>query len=253
MYYLSVMLLTLACNNSEEKQSDSATQNSVATQIITPASQPKPECIKVLRNKEMHSVAIYCDNFEDGNGGAYVENGKWYLITASHLFPKGRTACYSTVVGKDTLYVAKTLFNKDDAVVMELSPVKNRFEGFSTYKNDGSQKSGWTMQMLFKKVGGQKIFSLCGDEYAHIGYLINEPDFVYAGFIIKKHSVPGESGTVFYDERGNIYVMSQQYVADDDEGYRVNGIKEKEQVSLLRPIGFGIKMSETGVQTSVSW
>lgn len=251
MYYLGVMLFTLACNNSEEKQPDSATQSSVAPIPITP--KPKPTCIKLVRNAEMHTVAIYCDNNDDGAGGIYRENGKWYLITASHLFPKGKAAYYSTTLGKDTLYVVKTTFNKDDAVIMELSSRKKQFEGFSTYKNDGSQKSGWTTQMLSRKVGGEKIFSLCGDEYAHIGYLVNEPDFVYAGLIVKKHSVPGESGTVFYDERGNLYVMSQQYVADDNEGYQINGIKKDEQVSLLRPIGFGIQISETGAKTFVSW
>ncbi|MEK7227919.1 MAG: hypothetical protein AAB681_01020 [Patescibacteria group bacterium] len=257
MYYLNVMLFMFACNNSKEKRPDSATQNYTADTTAIISSTPKPKqggCVKVLRNNEVHNAVIYFDNFETGTGGVYKEkDGNWYLLTASHIFPKGRVGYYSTITGKDTLYVAETIFNKDDGVIMKLSPTKNRFEGFSLFKNDGSQKSGWTMEMMFKQVGGQKIFSLCGAEYAHIGYLVNEPSFIYAGLIVRKPSVSGESGTVFYDEDENIYVMSQQYLAGTNETYFRNGIKENEQMSLLRPIGFGIKISETGVKTSIPW
>ena len=251
---LSFMLFTLACNNSEEKQSSTRTENYVPNTTVPSLPKPKKlECSKVLQNREIHGVAIYFDNFETGTGGVYKDNGKWYLITVSHVFPTGRVAYYSTVINNDTFYVAKTIINRDDGVIMELSKTKNKFAGFSSHKNDGSQKAGWTMDMLFGKVGGQKIFSLCGTLYAHIGYLVDEPDFMYAGLIINKYSLPGESGTIFYDEKEHVYVLSQLYPADDNEGYRINGIKKNQVLTLLRPIGFGITISKTGVKTSVPW
>ncbi len=251
------MLVTLGCNSSEEKQSE--TTGMVLEKIVHPKKDSTPiekdpivpDCSHTLLGKRIRNVNVYNEYGFLGTGGMYKEQGKNYLITASHLFKSGRVAYFFVPDSKDTLYVAEKKIYKDDAVVMELSRTKKKFHGFSSYSDDALISERWSYEAFFDTTLPKKFHTLCGESFNCIGYLVNEPNFEGAAVILKKEMVRGESGTIFYSDEGNVYVVSQLHTADTSEGYKMHGVLNNEATTLLRPVGFTISVENAPVLKTV--
>ncbi len=201
----------------------------------------------------LKDVDVFRHDHSIAKGAFLLKNNDSFLVTAEHLFPIGREDFYFIIVNNDTLYVSSLEICKDDAAILKLGKEKKLFKGFSKFKGGTTDSTEVNKCIIFKPKFFQKIFSLCGDSATWIGYVQNENQ-EYLGIIIDIKTKIGESGTVFYDNTGGIFVLSRCVNAHDNKKLSVL-LKDKENFTVLMPVGFSIKENDykTGDYQIIGW
>lgn len=201
-------------------------------------SETEKACAKTLQGRELTQVKIFRDGVSCATGGIYFFNENYELLTAGHVFPSGLSYEYTVVFNGTTYYVTNLKQHYDDLALVSLSTKKNKFLGFSNFKNWELKGQIKARDFTFKdRAHTTKVTNLCGESFDCIGYQEEKSRFQGLGLIIQKTSLPGESGTVFFDKDGSLYILSQDYFADNSQSYAQLGIAENTKLCILRPLG----------------
>lgn len=164
-----------------------------------------------------------------GSGGIYTKDGKKFLITANHVFDTALNGYFFILLDKDTLYVSKNIENRNDVSIVELSKGKTIFRG--NFNGAIIKKNLERSVIPFKKP--TFVSSLCGDTFSVVGAnKIKNDNFV--SLMIKKESQRRESGSIFIDESGNLYVLSSKFDTHNPEAH----------YSILQPVRFTLKITD---------
>lgn len=164
-----------------------------------------------------------------GRGGIYTKDEKDFLITANHLFDTALNGYFFILSGKDTLYVSKNIENRNDVSIVELSKTKTIFRG--TFNGDIKRKNLERSVIPFKNP--TSVFSICGDTFSVVGANKIKNDN-YVSLMIKKESQRRESGSIFIDESGNLYVLSSKFDTHNPEAH----------YSILQPVRFTLTITD---------
>jgi hypothetical protein len=176
--------------------------------------------------------------FKPGKGGIYENKDTFYLRTCRHIFSRN-VDYYFVIHKKDTLYCSKTVKAEDDATIIQLSKHKQSFI-FSEYK---FMSDGYSIENSEPET--YKVYSICKDSFDCIGYRTVGGTSLNLRLVIRKKSNGGESGTIFYDKDGQMYVLSGVfYVSSKDPDFQGNGLKDGEMLTTLTPIGFTLQYEQ---------
>jgi len=158
-------------------------------------------------------------------GGVYLQNDTLRLLTVEHLFESGMIGLYFVIIKDDTFYAEKVVERYGDFMIMNLLK-DQKYCNIYQYVSKANIREDSANMHLFKS--SKLIFSICGDTFNSPG-VIKLDRLGWDGIAIDRESFHGESGTIFYDQVGNLYVLSRTTVLQFSDYKRI--------YSILQPIG----------------